>query len=225
MKSTFKAVSLTILATLACGAVWAQGLKQAPPKKWTGPVIPYSQPDQTTANVTFLTNLSSNPANLYDFDAGGNYVLGANNALFPGIDQHIAVPFTPLVNGHVKTMQIAIYQDPTSPGTPKCLIALYNDDGTGLAPGTAIAGGSKNINVPVGAPNLLVNVSLAGMGVAVTSGTQYWVVATTLPTATNFAGIWAPSYPRFAFEQPTSAIPWTVLTGLVPALAVKGTSP
>src|SRR5450432_4711136 len=110
MKSTFKAVSLTILATLTCGAVWAQGIKQAPPKKWTGPIVPYVSTDQTDANVTFLSNLSTNPADLYDFNAGGNYVLRATNGIFPGIDQHIAVPFTPLVNGHVKTMQVAIYQ-------------------------------------------------------------------------------------------------------------------
>ena len=203
----------------------AQGPKTAPPKKWTGPVVPYTAPDQVEANVVFLTNLSPNPANLYDFDAGGNYVLGANNALFPGIDQHIAVPFTPLVNGHVKTMQAALYQDPTSPGTPKCSFALYNDDGTGLAPGTPIAGGAKTVNVPVGAPNTLVIANLAGAGVAVIANTQYWFVATTIPAATNFAGIWAPSYPRYAFEQPTSAIPWTVTTGLVPACLIKGTTP
>jgi hypothetical protein len=225
MKPTLKTVSLTILATLACGAVMAQVPKQAPSRPWKGDIVPYRGIDSIEANVVFLSNLSANPANLYDFDAGGNYVLGANNALFPGIDQHIAVPFTPLVNGHVKTMQAALYQDPTSPGTPKCSIGLFNDDGTGLAPGTAIAGGAKTVNVPVGAPNVLVTANLGATGIAVIAGTQYWVVATTIPQATNFAGIWAPSYPRYAFEQPTSSVPWTVTTGLVPAIVVKGTSP
>ncbi len=200
----------------------AQDLKQAPSRPWNGPVVPYAVPDAPDASLVFFSNLSADPANLYDFDAGGYYVFTAVNPIFPGFDQNIAVPFTALVNGHVRTIQVALHGDVDLPGTPKCTLGIYNDDGTGI-PGTPIIGASKTVTVPAAAPNALITVKFPGTGVAVTAHTHYWLVAKPIDDASDFVGIWAFCYPRFGFEQ--NGGEWFVPASATPAFAVKGSAP
>ncbi len=227
MKATLKLISLTFLATLACGAVIAQDLKKAPSRPWNGPVVPYTAPHDSKANFVFFSNLSSNPAHLYDYNSGGYYVLGLNNAIFPGLEQHVTIRFTALVDGFVTTLQAALYQDRVSPGTPQCTLGIFDTGPTGTfgsdGPGTSLGGGI--VTVPMGAPNTLVTVNLDGAGVAVTANTDYWLVATTTDGASDFAGVWGAAYPRFASEHPSLGAPWLAQSGQVPAGAVKGTAP
>src|SRR5216110_1777577 len=93
-QTTIKKISLTILATLACGALMAQELRFAPPQNFTGPKVPYKDAVGVDwPGAPIFSNLGppgASPA--YDCNAGGYYVLGPTNCLaFP--EQWIAVSF------------------------------------------------------------------------------------------------------------------------------------
>ena len=222
--SSIKKISLTaLLATLACGTLLAQEVRIAPAKP-SSVVVPYRDTSSPDANVTIFSNLGPTSTNLYDIASGGYFVTGPTNT-DPNMppEQWIALPFTPKVASHAKTLQAAVgYLS----GTKKMRLGLYNDSlGT---VGTLLADKVTTVIPDFGVCCAVVQVSLGTPGVALTAGTQYWLVASPDATAPDFAGAWQFSNTaKTAFQQPTAPvpIPWTTFSDGWPAGAVKGTAP
>lgn len=73
----------------------------------------------------------------------------------------------------------------------------------------------------------LTEVRLPGVGIDLTAGTQYWVVASPDNAhAPTFSGAWQQtSLAVRAYKQPEQGIGWTSLSGIWPAAEIRGTSP
>ena len=110
-------------------------------------------------------------------------LLGANTTSGP---HFMALPFTPKSNSTVEQVQVAVFY---KSGDNQVNLSIYADAG-GL-PGTLLAG-------PVTVTNLAAAGTCCGLTVAsftalaVTAGTQYWVVADTplSGTGSDFVGVW-----------------------------------
>jgi len=111
---------------------------------------------------------------------------GPNSAA--GLSQFIAMPFTPKANAHVSQVRAALQYNGS--GANRVNLSLYSD-ASGV-PGVLLAG-------PVTVKNLPTYFSCCKLAsatfdnVAVTAGTQYWVVADTpaAGTGSDFYGVWA----------------------------------
>lgn len=137
--------------------------------------------------------------------------------------QFFALPFTPKSDSHVLMVAAALQY---TSGANQVNVSIYADSAG--APGALLAG-----------PVTVVNLSSFGTccslavadfaSVAVSGGTQYWVVADTPLTGTgsDFLGAWdivaKPTYP-LASDTDGVWYGWTDLTS-VPAGAVLGTVP
>jgi hypothetical protein len=110
--------------------------------------------------------------------SGPNSAKGAN---------FIAMPFTPKYNSTVEQVQVAVLYN--NSGVNQVNLSIYGDSGG--APGTLLAG-------PVTVTNLAEAGTCCTLAVAnftpvaVTAGTQYWVVADTplSGTGSDFFGVW-----------------------------------
>src|SRR6267143_7009638 len=105
---SIKKISLTaLLATLACGTLLGQDVRIAPASP-SSVVVPYRDTSSPDVNITIFSNLGT-PTNLYDVVSGGYFVTGPTNT-DPNMppEQWIAVPFTPSVASHAKTLQAAV---------------------------------------------------------------------------------------------------------------------
>lgn len=105
-----------------------------------------------------------------------------------GYSSFIAMVFTPKSNSHVSQVQVAMQY--LGYGANQVNLSIYGDSGG--VPGTLLAGPVTVTNLPdFGTCCLLAVANFTP--VAVTGGTQYWVVADTPATGTgsDFAGAWA----------------------------------
>jgi hypothetical protein len=183
-------------------------------RKLTGPVVP--MPESDTALQTISGNLNTdNPHGLY-FSYIGDSVGGPQSAR----NMWVAVPFTPVSNVSVKKVQAAIQY---FNGTNEIVLSI-NDDSSGL-PGSVIATFHVK-HLPASPSCCKLAVGTSASGIPLTQGTQYWLVASTDSTDSDFAGGWMfnttdmRSYP-FAVYFPGKG--WQADAGLpLPAYAVLG---
>lgn len=118
---------------------------------------------------------------------GSAWSLNGPNSI-AGSSQFIAMPFKPKANAHVTQVRAALQWN--SNGANQVNLSLYSD--VGGAPGVLLAGPVTVKNVPV--YFTCCKLAIANLpSVAVTAGTQYWVVADTPSTGTgsDFYGVWS----------------------------------
>jgi hypothetical protein len=178
-------------------------------------------PSQSTRDTVIFNDLG--PRAVYPpYAAGGGlYVAGDQAAI--GIELWQAVPFTPKVATHAITLAAAIgYQS----GAKKVNLGIYSDN-EGLV-GTLLPGGQgSTTDIPtLGVCCDLARVTLTGQGVALTAGTQYWLVASPDDVAApTFQGLWQMSYrAAAAYQEPEVVINWTSFSGLWLAAQIRGTT-
>lgn len=118
------------------------------------------------------------------FTGGGGVLLSGPNSAYGS--NFGALPFTPKSNAHVSQVQVAV--EYTS-GDNQVNLSIYGDSGG--VPGTLLVGPVTVTNLPTHGTCCALAVANF-TPVAVTGGTQYWVVADTPPTGTgsDFAGGW-----------------------------------
>jgi len=212
------ALALFVL-TLASLTLWAQS-----PRAQTIHVTP--SPDVTPADnsdaglMTIFSNLGPSTTNEY-YDVNGYCVTGNNQTACGTTEQWIAMPFTPLKASHATMLQAAIG---VLAGTNQFQLSLYND--VSGAPGTSLKTVTVKNAPTFGTCCKLVAANLGSPGIALTAGTQYWVVFTADDVnAPTFAGAWA--FTNFANIGVNAAqAGWTESQDLgAEAGAVKGTIP
>jgi hypothetical protein len=182
VKKTLMFVCLTALCTMN---LFAQTGKHARTSHITEKSAIHVPPQEAPAALKKIySNLYKVKTSLYN-DVNGWTLSGPTSAL--GFTQFIGLPFTPKANSHVSEVEVAVqYQ---GSGANQVNLSIYGDSGG--APGTLLAG-------PVTVSNLSTfgtccTLTIASFTpVAVTAGTQYWVVADTPATGTgsDFAGVW-----------------------------------
>jgi hypothetical protein len=180
------------------------------------------QPDVTLKKI--FTNLGSSSTDLFD-DEYGWYVAGPD--VKKGYSQQfVGLPFTPKSNSHVSQVQLAV--EYFSSGTNQVNVSIYGDSGG--HPGSLLAGPVTVKNLPKTGTCCALTVANF-TPVAVTGGSQYWVVAETPASGTgsNFLGLWdfivQGKTPTTAFEF-TDSGPWGAEPSLgEPAGEVLGTIP
>ena len=150
------------------------------PEKSTIHVPPQEAPESLTK---IYGNLGSK-TDLYN-DMAGWGVSGpasrVNNSEF------VALPFTPKVNAHVSQARVAIQYGGF--GANQINLSLYGE--TNGAPGTLLAGPVTVTNLPFSGTCCTLAIATFSP-VAVTAGTQYWIVADTplSGTGSDFLGYW-----------------------------------
>ena len=174
-----------------------------------------------TTSVRIFTNLDRVSTELYI--AGTGLPVHGNSVPFQG-EVWEALPFTPQANVHAKTLAAAIgYVS----GTRLVNLGIYSDNGGTV--GTLLPGGqSSTTAIPdVGQCCGLTKVRLPGVGVALTAGTQYWLVASPDNiNAPDFNGTWQTSGMALsAYQQPENFINWTSFSGNWLAAEIRGTNP
>ena len=140
-------------------------------------------PQEAPAGLTKIySNLGKSKTDLFS-DGAAWLVTGPNTG--NGI-QFMGMPFTPKANSHVSQVQVAVEY---VKGANQVNLSIYGDSGG--APGTLLAGPVTVMNLP--AAGTCCTLAVANFApVAVTAGTQYWVVADTPLTGTgsDFVGGW-----------------------------------
>jgi hypothetical protein len=166
------------------------------------------------------SNLGAAP-NAYSSSA---WLLQGPNAA--GGSQFIGMALTPTANAHVIAVRAAIQYN--GAGANQVNLSLYSD--AGGVPGALLAG-------PVTVTGLPSYFSCCGLatavfgspGVAVTAGTQYWVVGDTPSAGTggDFAGTWEWVYTPLLIGANVAAGGWFSFPAALqaPAGAVYGTIP
>ena len=216
-KTLMRALCCLFVVTFACGMVMAQGLKIAPKPNhvtFVGAHVDHALPP---ANVTIFTNLGPTPTNNYNAAAGGYYVSGPLAVDNP-TDQWIGLPFLNKQADHVTQIQTAIGW---ISGTKKVTLGIYTDN-AGVV-GTMLAQASTNHIPTSGTCCQLTQVNIPST--ALLANTTYWVVATTDDTAApDFEAAWQASN-QSNIGGDVGQGGWFTFSGLVPAVAVKGTNP
>jgi hypothetical protein len=190
-----KQFSLTILATMVCGAAMAQGLLKAP--TWNHDMIPMRS--DAPAAAPFYSNFVTNTCTSCNYSAANGFlVLGPTNCFAAGSTQWLAYQFVAGHSGTARSVTVGITLDADlcTNGANKFTIAIYSDACGG--PATLLA--SAVATAPAG-PCATVTAQFR-RGPALTMGTNYWVVATTATGQEGFTGVWwqvngADSYVNF----------------------------
>jgi hypothetical protein len=173
--------------------------------------------DAPAALQKIFSNLGKSP-NVYS--SGGWDVFGPNNILSPGFTEMIALPFTPTQDSHVSQLRAGFIW---ISGSDQVNLNLYSDaDGV---PGTALA----TVTVTHVSTTCCTQLAIGNLAntVAVTAGTQYWIVANTPASGTgsDFHGLWGFAYSKLgvAFDEGTG---WSTQgSNDEPAGAAYGTVP
>jgi hypothetical protein len=130
------------------------------------------------------SNLGKSKTDLYnDLDA---WVVSGPKS-YPGYSFFQALPFSPKSNSHVSQVQVAIGYL-TGSGSTQVNLSIYGD--ANGVPGTLLAGPVTVTDVPPGQCCALTVANFTPL--AVTAGSQYWVVADTplAGTGSDFYGVW-----------------------------------
>jgi hypothetical protein len=224
MEVATKTIRLAVMGvfalTMACGTLLAQNrvsdfIHLTPPLEIT-PFVPDSNP----ATVTIYSDLGPSTTDEYN-DTDGYCVAGSTptGATCSTDEQWIGMPFTPKQGSHATQLQVAVG---IFAGTNAFELALYNDV-SGL-PGTPLKTVEIHNAPTFGSCCTLVIASLGTPGVALTAGTQYWVVAQADDThAPTFTGAWALANNFIAYNAAQGG--WANFPSAPEAGAVKGTVP
>ena len=161
------------------------------------------------------------------YDSTGWYLAGPDSCSTPGSCYYdlLGMAFTPTADATVKQVRAAIQYEYSASGANQIDFSLYSDNGG--VPGTLLAGPVTVTNLPeYGTCCTLAVASFTP--VAVTGGTQYWVVANTPLTGTgsDFAGEWnmVAKIVPMAFAADGSGW-WASTANDLPAGEVLGTIP
>ncbi len=165
------------------------------------------------------SNLGSSKTDLYD-DTWSTNLAGPN--AYENSETFLGMSFTPKSNSHVSQVQVAVQY---FSGANQVNLSIYGDSAG--VPGTLLAGPVTVTSLPT--QGTCCTLAVANFSpVAVTGGTQYWVVADTPLTGTgsDFWGGWAfvvqGKHPPLA----AGAISWVLVPSLSePAGEVLGTIP
>jgi hypothetical protein len=175
----------------------------------------------TTSGTVIFSNLDRNSDSLYLFGAGA--LVSGNQVPFEP-EAWQALPFTPRVDVHAKTLAAAIAW---VSGTKLVNLGIYSDEAGKV--GTLLPGGQASTsNIPdLGDCCELTTVRLSGSGVSLSAGVQYWLVASPDDTrAPSFQGAWQDSSLALnAYQQPEDFINWTDFEADWFAAEIRGTSP
>jgi hypothetical protein len=179
---------------------------------------PWHEPDTTLSVIA--GNLSKYPDGVY-FCCYGFTVSGPDS--FLGAAYWVAVPFTPTANATVNELEASVGWGQN--GTEGVTLSL-NSDNNGL-PGTALF--SRNVTT-LGDFGDCCTVAAAkdATGVAVTAGTQYWVVASTSTSTDSTYDAWAfnstnMTYSTYAAYSSTSGT-WSTGSFVLPGFQVLGST-
>ena len=210
--------SLIVLA-LSCGTLLAQNrvtdFRQLTPSLDIKPFV-----DTNASLVTIYSNIGPSATDEYQ-DTNGYCVTGTTQSTCGTTEQWIAMPFTPAKNSHATVIEAAIQ---FFAGTNQFQLALYND--VGGAPGASLKTVEVRNAPAAGTCCTLVSANLGSPGIALTAGTQYWVVATSDDThAATFSSYWAFTNAFVAYNPAQAG--WTEFNDTAPEEAgvVKGTVP
>ncbi len=216
--TTIKEIALTaLLASLGCGAVFAQ---QIAPAESGQVVVPYREVNAPDAEGIIFSNLDSTPGDRYNSDPFDAFTVAGKSANGV-IGTWIAIAFIPKVDVRAKELSAAIGY---ISGTKMVNLGIYSDNGSGtvgeLLPG---AQGSTTQIPDIGTCCQMAKVTLPGAGVALTRGTKYWLVASPDDVnAPTFSGGWHMSN-LSAYSSLAPPSPWHDFAGQWPAGEVRGT--
>ncbi len=173
------------------------------------------------SKVTIFRNFAKNSLGFYDSN-NGIAVTGQSVPFRPQI--WLALPFTAKTDLHATTLAAAIGY---ISGTKKVNLGIYSDN-DGIVGSVLPDGQVSTTDIPTdGQCCELTTVTLPGAGVALTAGTQYWLVASPDNlNAPDFSGLWHFSNLAVsAYEQPEQFINWTSFDGDWLAAEITGTNP
>jgi hypothetical protein len=176
--------------------------------------------EDAAANFTIFNNLNPVFGNLYTAGVGAPV---AGNDVDGEPEIWLALPFTPNVDVHAKTLAVAIAH---VRGTKKIVVGLYTDSAG--VPGTLLPGGqTSTTDIPEsGECCELATARLPGMGVALEGGTQYWlVVSTNDRVAADFFGLWQLTSVTISAYQKPGQFGWTPFSGEWFAAEIQGSKP
>jgi len=140
----------------------------------------------TVDEPAVLTKIFSNLGPATAAYAGSAWLLTGPLSASGG-SQFIAMPFTPKQNAHVSQVRAAVQYNAS--GANQVNLSLYSD--ASGAPGTLLAGPVTVKNLPT-FYTCCKTANASFPAVAVTAGTQYWIVADTPTTGTgsDLEGVW-----------------------------------
>lgn len=166
--------------------------------------------------TTIYSNLGSSKTDLYNF---GGFILSGPNSAYGS--NFTAMPFTPKSNSHVSVVRVAVQH---SSEANQVNLSVYGDSGG--VPGTLLAGPVTVANLPKeGTCCLLAVAGFAAL--AVSGGTQYWVVADTPSSGvgSDFYGTWDTAGKVIPFAVNRGSSWFSRSADLLPAGEVLGTIP
>jgi hypothetical protein len=176
--------------------------------------------NSSAATVSIFSSLggSTDPYNQY------NGIQLTGNNVSDSSEIWLALPFKAKVDSHATILRAAVNY---VSGTKKVNLGIYSDVGGTV--GTVLPGGEGSTTaIPdSGECCTLTQVRLEGAGVALTQGTQYWLIASTDDSdAADFKGNWNYSTLALgAYTQPRHGIDWTSYQPGLLAAEIRGTSP
>ncbi len=175
-------------------------------------------PQEAPAGLKKIYSNLGTKTDLY-FDVGG--------WLISGLQPSVAIAFIPKSNSHVSQARVAVQYFPS--GANQVNLSIYGDSGG--VPGTLLAGPVTVANLPNAGTCCTLAVA-SFTPVAVTGGTQYWVVVDKPLTGTgsDFFGVWdtvaRPVIPMAAYSNFDNDDVWLALNAdRQPAGEVLGTIP
>jgi hypothetical protein len=194
-----RVIALTGVLTLACGAHLVaaspvtdpsshmpSGAKRDAPKTMSLQVIDGRQRSDTKY-VKIFDNLAAPPSGTYWGEVELIILGGGGNSTFP--DDQIAAAFTPSANHTATKIEVAVVQSSLGYGTAGFTLSLNQD--AGGVPGKALL----TAQLP-GLPNngsgwcCALIVGSIPSGIALSGGTQYWVVVNGQGSQTSDAAAW-----------------------------------
>ncbi len=190
-----KRASLLVCLLVFCSLTLLGQIGKSPRSSYTKEKSAIHVPPQETpaALKTIYSNLKSK-TDLYN-DTRGWVISGPKSGYF--FTQFNGMPFTPKSDSTVTQVQVAVQY--SGGGANQVNLSIYTD--ASGAPGTLLAGPVTVTNAPP--TGTCCTLAVANFSpVAVTGGTQYWVVADTPLTGTgsDFEGVWdyvaEPVYPQ-----------------------------
>jgi len=176
-------------------------------------------PQDVPAGLTKIySNLGGSATDLYNSNSAW-VVWGPYNV--SGAPYFVAIPFKPKSNSHVSQVRVALHY---FQGANQVNLNIYGD--AGGVPGTLLAGPVTVTNLPES--GTCCTLAIADFTpIAVTAGTQYWVVANTPLTGmgSDFQGQWNTVVKNIPMSNDGGAGWFPTDADVLPAGAVLGTIP
>jgi hypothetical protein len=177
-------------------------------------------PQAAPAGLTIIYTNLGKKGDLYNCCG---FILSGPNSPSGSAFVFTAMPFTPKSNSHVSDVRAAVQY---FSGTNQIDLSIYNDSGG--VPSTLLAGPVTVTNLPDDGTCCLLAVA-SFSPIAVSGGTQYWVVANTplSGVGSDFYGTWqtAGKFIRFAANTATGSGWYAGSADVLPAGEVLGTIP